>query len=86
VFVYVVFFSMNTRYYRWMEIVPALLVWGTFALMVLLSFLIQNLSRYLLYYLMYNWFLKTVYFFLHLNHSYKKMRKNMTIGVRCFEF
>jgi hypothetical protein len=63
-----------------MEIVPALLVWGTFALMVLLSFLIPEFVAIFIILFDVYWFLKTVYFFLHLNHSYKKMRKNMTIG------
>lgn len=67
-------------YYRWMEIVPALLVWGTFALMILLSFLVPSFVAVFIILFDVYWFLKTVYFYVHLQHSYKRMHANMSVN------
>ncbi|MCL5011975.1 MAG: glycosyltransferase family 2 protein [Patescibacteria group bacterium] len=67
----------QTSYYRWMEIVPALLVWGTFILMILLSFLVPAVVAIFIILFDVYWFLKTVYFAVYLHASYKKLRVNM---------
>ena len=75
----IVMIDKNTGYYRWMEIVPALLVWGTFVLMILLSFLIPAAVAIFIILFDVYWFLKTVYFAVYLRSSYKKLRTNLAV-------
>ncbi|MFA7201609.1 MAG: glycosyltransferase family 2 protein [Candidatus Paceibacterota bacterium] len=70
----------ESGYYRWMEIVPALLVWGTFVLMVGLSFLVPAVVAIFIILFDVYWFLKTVYFAVYLQSSYKKLKKNLAIN------
>ncbi len=69
-------------YYRFMEIAPAAVSWGTLILMVLFSWALPAwVAVFIILFDIY-WFLKTVYFFFYLNSSYKKMRANMAIDWR----
>ncbi|OGM91165.1 hypothetical protein A2755_02030 [Candidatus Wolfebacteria bacterium RIFCSPHIGHO2_01_FULL_48_22] len=64
-------------FYRWMEIVPALLVWGTLALLAALSFLLPAwIAVFIIIFDIY-WFLKTLYFTIHLQSGYRLLRRNM---------
>ncbi len=60
-----------------MEIVPALFVWGTFVLMIVLSFVVPaGVAIFIILFDVY-WFLKTVYFAVYLRSSYKKLKRNL---------
>lgn len=64
-------------FYRWMEIVPALLAWGTLVLLVALSFFLPAwIAIFIIVFDAY-WFLKTLYFTIYLQSSYRRLRKNM---------
>jgi len=69
--------NKDTQYYRFMEVLPALLAWGTFVVCIICSiFLPIWVSIFIILFDIY-WFLKTLYFTVFLRNGYGKMRKAM---------
>lgn len=66
--------------YRFFEILPGALAWGTLITVILLSFLAPvYIAIFIIIFDVY-WFVKTVYLSLHLRVSFAQVRKNMTIS------
>jgi cellulose synthase/poly-beta-1,6-N-acetylglucosamine synthase-like glycosyltransferase len=62
---------------RQMEILPAVLSWGSLALLIALSFFVPAwIALFIIVFDVY-WFLKTVYLTIFLQASYRRLRKNM---------
>lgn len=67
-------------YYRFLEMVPGVLAWGTFFLMVFFSkFLPAYAAIFIILFDTY-WFFKTIYFLFHLQAGFKEMRRNLKIN------
>jgi len=71
---------MNTTYrnyyiYRILEIIPGLLVWTTFIVAILLSFLAPVWGIYFIIAFDLYWVLRLSYMWIHLMHSWKKYRQ-----------
>ncbi|MDP3731364.1 MAG: glycosyltransferase family 2 protein [bacterium] len=64
--------------YRFFEILPGGLAWGTLVLIIIGSFLVPVwMAIFIIIFDIY-WLIKTVYLSFHLNHSFRKMRKNIS--------
>lgn len=60
-----------------MEILPALLSWGTLVFLAILSFLLPAwVALFIIVFDIY-WFLRTAYFVIYLRHGYRQLRENM---------
>ncbi len=66
--------------YRFFEILPGLLTWGTFLLLALLSFTQPILAALLVLLYSTYWVLRVLYFHFHLQSSFRQMRRNMSIN------
>ena len=65
--------------YRFFEVLPGLLAWGTLFLIIGLSFLIPvYIAIFVIVFDIY-WLIKTVYLSLHLNQSFRTMRRYLKI-------
>jgi len=65
--------------YRWLEILPGVLSWGTLIFVVALSWLAPVFIAFFIIAFDIYWLLKTVYLSFHLRATYKQMRQNMKI-------
>ncbi len=66
--------------FRFYEMLPAILSWGTLILIILLSWLVPSgMAIFIILFDTY-WLLKTLYFSLHLRITFKKMRENLKIN------
>src|SRR4030043_623806 len=63
--------------YRLLEILPALLSWGTLILAVVLSWLAPAVAAIFIIVFDFFWFLRIIYLSLHQISSYGKMKKNL---------
>jgi cellulose synthase/poly-beta-1,6-N-acetylglucosamine synthase-like glycosyltransferase len=68
------------RLYRLFEILPGLLAWLTFALVVVLSFKAPVLMAFFIIAFDVYWLVKTIYLSLHLRISYRKLKDNLRIN------
>ncbi len=65
--------------YRFFEILPGLLAWGTLFLIITFSFWLPvYVAIFVIVFDIY-WLIKTVYLSLHLRHSFLKMRHNLAV-------
>ena len=67
------------RIYRFLEIFPGALAWGTLALLALLSWFAPVFIAFFIIAFDLYWFLKTVYLSLHLRSAFKKMMANTKV-------
>ena len=65
--------------YRFFEVLPATLSWGTLLLIVWLSIYIPSLAAYLIIAFSFFWLLKTIYLSIHLRHNWKRLQYNLAI-------
>ncbi|MDP4007497.1 MAG: glycosyltransferase family 2 protein [bacterium] len=66
----------DRRLYRFLEMLPGILAWGTFVLAFLLSWLVPVwVAFFMLAFVLY-WLARTVYFAFHLWAGYRQMREN----------
>ena len=65
--------------YRFFEIFPGALSWGTLLLAVLLSWLKPSAAAVFIIVFVIYWFFRTIYFSFHLQAGYKKMREHEKI-------
>lgn len=65
--------------YRFFEILPAFLAWGTLIGFVLAAWLIPFILSIAVIVFVIYWFIKTVYLSLHLRSSYKKVKENIDV-------
>jgi cellulose synthase/poly-beta-1,6-N-acetylglucosamine synthase-like glycosyltransferase len=68
--------------YRFFEILPGVLAWGTLILMVVLSRLAPAAMAVFIILFDIYWLLKTVYLSLHLRSTYQMMKENMEVDWR----
>ncbi len=66
--------------YRFLETVPALLVWGTLVGSIILSFTHPLLAIYIIILFDLYWLIKAVYWLIYLFHSYRQFRKDGAIN------
>src|SRR3989344_1516860 len=71
--------SKERRIYRFLEIFPGVLSWGTLVLLVFLSWLTPVFIAFFIIAFDLYWFLKTVYLSLHLRSAFKKMMANTKV-------
>jgi cellulose synthase/poly-beta-1,6-N-acetylglucosamine synthase-like glycosyltransferase len=64
--------------YRFFEIVPGALAWGTLIGAALLSWLVPVAAAYVIIAFDLYWLLKTVYLSIHLRHNWKRIKENMS--------
>ena len=72
----------DRRYYRFFEMLPAILSIGTLAAFGALSFLKPVWAAYLTIVFAAYWLFKTMYLSIHLRHNFKRMRHNMQVNWR----
>lgn len=65
--------------YRLLEILPAVLSWGTLIGVVLLSFYAPIWAAYLIIFFSLYWLLKTIYLSIHLRHNWRRILHNMKL-------
>lgn len=65
--------------YRFFEMVPGILAWGTIIGTLILSRYVPVYAAYFIIMFDLFWFLKTVYLSIHLRHNWRRMRHNMKI-------
>ena len=71
----------NDRYlYRFFEMVPGILSWGTLALVVFLSIFAPIAAAIIIIVFDVYWFLKTIYMSVHLRHNWKRLRYNIDVN------
>ena len=69
----------DRRLYRFFEMLPGILIWGTFLLIILLSFIKPVwVAVFIIAFDLY-WLLKIIYFALHTRSAYRRMKKYMKI-------
>jgi hypothetical protein len=68
--------------YRFFEILPGALAWGTLALMIYLSWRAPVFVAVFIILFDVYWLLKTVYLYFHLRNTYIELRKNLAIPWR----
>ncbi len=66
--------------YRFFELIPATLSWGTFALMIIASVFLPAWAAIFIILFDIFWFLRTVYYTFHLRTTFIKMQKNLKIN------
>src|SRR3989344_7957884 len=66
--------------YRFFEILPGVLAWGTLVLIISLSFWAPVFVAIFIIIFDVYWFIKTVYLSLHLRQAFKKLKHNLTIN------
>ena len=69
----------QTRFYRAMEILPAVLSWTTIVLMFVLSFWLPKWVAVFIILFDTYWLLKTIYLSFHLRSSFNKLRANLKV-------
>jgi cellulose synthase/poly-beta-1,6-N-acetylglucosamine synthase-like glycosyltransferase len=72
----------SARWFRLFEFLPGMLAWGTLITAVICSWIIPVWTSVFIIIFDTYWFLKTVYFSVHLRASFKQMRCNMGINWR----
>jgi hypothetical protein len=65
--------------YRFLEMIPGLLTWGTFALIILLSFFKPVWAAYFIIIFDLYWLLKTIHLSIHHHHNWKRMKHNIKL-------
>lgn len=65
--------------YRVLETIPGMLVWATFAALILASWRIPTTAAFFIILFDSYWLCKTIYFSLHLRGTFRTLRKNMQI-------
>ena len=68
------------KIYRFFEMMPGILAWGTLALLVLLSWLTPIWIAFFIIAFDVYWLLKTIYLSLHLRSGFKKVQANTKIN------
>lgn len=68
--------------YRFLEILPGFISWGTIVFVVLLSWKAPIVAAYFIITFDLYWLLKTFYLSLHQRHSWKRLRHNMSVDWR----
>ena len=63
--------------YRFFEVLPGLLSWGTLLGVILLSFFVPTVAAYLIIGFSLFWLLKTIYLSVHVRHNWRRLRHNM---------
>ncbi|MDP2735551.1 MAG: glycosyltransferase family 2 protein [bacterium] len=66
----------DRRLYRFLEMLPGMLLWGTFALAILLSWLQPLWVAFFMMAFVIYWLLRTLYLSFHLWTGYRQMREN----------
>ena len=69
--------SKDRRFYRFLEILPALLSWSTIFLVIFLSSVQPFLIAIFIIFFDVYWLLKTVFLSLHMRSAFNKMKKNI---------
>lgn len=69
----------NRILYRALEVLPAMLSWGTLLGVVVLSIYIPVWAAYLIIAFSLYWLLKTIYLSIHLRHNWKRLLHNMEL-------
>src|SRR3989344_4629168 len=69
--------SKDRRFYRFLEILPALLSWGTIFLVIFLSWIQPFLIAIFIIFFDVYWLLKTIFLSLHMRSAFNKMKKNL---------
>lgn len=65
--------------YRFLEMIPAILSWGTLVILVLLSIYVPVIAAYFIIAFDFYWLLKTLNLSIHHHHNWKRMRHNMKV-------
>src|SRR3989338_10136245 len=65
--------------YRVLETIPGILVWSTFAALILAAWRIPTTAAFFIILFDTYWLCKTLYFSLHLRGTFRTLRKNMRI-------
>lgn len=65
--------------YRFFEILPGALTWGTFALLFVLGWQVPALASFFILLFSLYWVLRVLYLHLHLQSSFRKMRENLNV-------
>ncbi|MBI2637169.1 MAG: hypothetical protein HYW81_03175, partial [Parcubacteria group bacterium] len=65
--------------YRFLETIPALLVWGTFAGAIVLSYFAPLIAIYLIILFDLYWLIKAIYWLVYLFNSYRNFRRDTFI-------
>ncbi len=71
--------SGDRRFYRFLEILPGLLAWGTLAAVVLISFKAPVFATIFIILFDIYWLIKTIYLSVLTRSSFLKMRKNLKV-------
>src|SRR3989344_448133 len=66
--------------YRFFEILPGVLAWGTLVLIISLSFWAPVFVAIFIIIFDVYWFIKTVYLSLHLRQAFKKLKHNLSVN------
>lgn len=66
-------------YYRLLEMLPAVLSWGTLIGVVLLSMYAPTIAAYLIIAFAVFWLLKTIYLSIHLRHNWRRLKYNQAL-------
>ncbi len=69
----------DRRLFRFLEIMPGVLSWGTLILMVIMSWKVPVLAAFFIIAFDIYWLLKTVFLAFHQRFSYRRMRQNLKI-------
>ncbi len=72
----------DRRLYRFFEMVPGILSWGTLVFSVLLSYWLPLYASIFIIAFDLYWFLKTLYLSFHLRHNWKRLKYNMALNWR----
>ncbi len=67
----------NRRFYRFLEIMPGLLSWGTILLVIFLSSAAPFLMAIFIIFFDVYWLLKTIFLSLHMRSAFNKMKENL---------
>src|SRR3989344_59082 len=66
--------------YRWLEILPGLLSWGTLLAIIILSFTNPDwMAIFIIAFDIY-WLIKTVYLSTHLQFSFRQLKRNLKVN------
>lgn len=69
--------GMDRIFYRFLEILPGFLSWGTLIGIVLLSMFVPIVAAYFIIGFAFYWLLKTIYLSAHLRYSWRRMQFNL---------